>query len=196
MGAMQYAGEFLQAEDFLLRFIRAVPQHLSGRKLLAAVQLRLSNPAGAVKTLEPALASVPDDPQLLAMLGSAHLSDRNAEAGTELLARAAALAPNTAAIRTQLALSHLATGAADKALSQLETAVDLDPSFTRADLLLVFTHLRNRDWANAESAAAALARNSRMTLFHSICWAPHSPDRGKSSAPETLPTRWRSVRHT
>lgn len=50
----------------------------------------------------------------------------------------------------------MASDASDKAISPLETPVDLDPSFTRADLLLEFTHLRNWAWDKAEQAATAL----------------------------------------
>lgn len=157
MGSIQYAREeYRQAEEHLGRFVAQAPTHVPGRKLLAAVHMRLEQPAEAVRTLEPVLESAGEDPQFLAMLGSAYLGERQFQRGTEMLERAAALDPSAAAIRTQLALSQLATGASDAAMASLQSAVQMDPAFTRADLLLIFAHLRQQEWDAAISSAEAL----------------------------------------
>jgi putative PEP-CTERM system TPR-repeat lipoprotein len=158
MGALSFdRKEYRQAEDFLSRFVSAAPQHIPARKLLATVHLALTQNAEAISTLEGSVNEATDDAQLLALLGSAYLANRDAENGTRLLERAAGLDPKAAAIRTQLALSQLASGDSANAVASLENAVQLDPSFTRADLLLIFAHLRNNKWDEAITAATSLA---------------------------------------
>ncbi len=157
MGAIHYEKrEFDQASSFLERFVTALPGHVSARKLLAAVQMEQGRSGEAVATLLAVTRPESKDPQLLALLGSAYMSNRNFAKGAEYLEKAAALAPNAAAIRTQLAISHLATGSAEQAVSELKSAVELDPKFHRADMLLIFTHLRNRDFDKALDAAQIL----------------------------------------
>ncbi len=157
MGAIHYEKrEFDQAHSFLERFVTALPGHIPARKLLAAVQMEQGQAAEAVKTLLAVIRPESKDPQLLALLGSAYMSSRDFAKGAEYLEKAAALAPDAAAIRTQLAISHLATGSAEQAVSELKSAVKLDPKFHRADVLLIFTHLRNKHFDKALEAAHSL----------------------------------------
>ncbi|NKC12992.1 MAG: PEP-CTERM system TPR-repeat protein PrsT [Gammaproteobacteria bacterium] len=157
IGSLSYdKREFRQAEDYLSRFLSISPDNIAARKLLATVHLALDQNKEAASTLEPVVNDSTQDPQLVAMLGSAYLGLRDAKRGSDLLERAAALAPGAAAIRTQLALSQLLDGSSQKAIASLEQAVKLNPNFDRADLLLIFTHLRNRDWDKAIAAGEAL----------------------------------------
>jgi putative PEP-CTERM system TPR-repeat lipoprotein len=158
MGALKLSkGELRQAENSLVKFIDAVPDHLPGRKLLASVYLELGQPADAVEVLEPARAGAAEDAQYLAMLGSALLRNQSYQEGTELLERAAELNPDAVGIRTQLAFSHLVTGSDDKAVETLKSALGVEPEFRRANLLLIFTLLRNKRWDEAIKAAQDLA---------------------------------------
>jgi len=159
LGALHYnQNNLAQAESHLLRFVGAHPEHLPARKLLAATKMKLQSPDQAIETLRVALdgAGQTDDPQLLALLGSAYLQSGEYDLGNRYLQQAAEIAPDISAIRTQLALSHLASGATDQAVTELESAVDLGQGLLQADVLLVLAHLRNNNQAQAVQAAAEL----------------------------------------
>ena len=63
---------------------------------------------------------VPDDSQLLALLGSAYLKKKDTLRATELLERAVELKPQANDMRTQLAMVRLAVGRGDAAIQELE----------------------------------------------------------------------------
>ncbi|MDV7399840.1 tetratricopeptide repeat protein, partial [Arthrospira platensis SPKY1] len=103
------------------------------------------------------LAQAPDDPQLLALLGSAHLQERNFAKGSEYLQKAARITPDAANIRTQLALSRLGEGKTDEAVRELQGLVELGQDVLSADLLLVQAYLQQQDYDRAIATASELA---------------------------------------
>jgi putative PEP-CTERM system TPR-repeat lipoprotein len=97
-GAVSYAkGDYQLADDFLARLGagRSVP--VAVRKLQAATKLKLRLYKEAVDLLEPAALVDTDDPQLLALLGTAYMQAGDPAKGSEALARAVELDPNQAA---------------------------------------------------------------------------------------------------
>ena len=150
-------GDLRQAEESLTKFVNAAPEHVPGAMLLAQTYLELGQPADAVEVLKPLEQSASESARFLGMLGSAYLRDQTYQRGTELLERAARLDPNATDIRAQLAVSHLVTGAPDKAVRELKTVLGNEPGFLRANLLLIFAHLRNQKWDEAIEAARNLS---------------------------------------
>ena len=150
-------GDLRQAEESLTKFVNAAPEHVPGAMLLAQTYLELGQPAKAVEVLVPLEQSASESARFLGMLGSAYLRDQTYQRGTELLERAARLDPNATDIRAQLAVSHLVTGAPDKAVRELKTVLGNEPGFLRANLLLIFAHLRNQKWDEAIEAARNLS---------------------------------------
>jgi len=158
LGVVNYLqGDLEQSEYYLKSFVTAVPGHLPGRKLLAAVYIKLKQPKQAIETLD-VVAPDSADAQSLALLGTAYLQSGDSEKGTEYLQRAVKLAPNLAAIRAQLALGRLASGEDDAAVSELQTAIDLGQDTPMADILLVYTHLHQKEYDKAIAAARALVK--------------------------------------
>ncbi len=150
-------GEFEQAEYHLSRFIAAAPDHVQGRKVLASVYLKLKQPQQVIETLD-VLSHDSSDAQLLALLGTAYLHIGDNEKGTENLQKAAELAPDMASIRAQLALGRLVAGENEAAVSNLEMAIDLDQGLAMADMLLVYSHIRTKQFDKAIAAAQALVK--------------------------------------
>ncbi|MBL4720399.1 MAG: PEP-CTERM system TPR-repeat protein PrsT, partial [Alphaproteobacteria bacterium] len=67
-------------------------------------------------------------------------------------------APDNQSARTRLALTHLNTGDSKSAVKEFEAILEQDPDATRANLFLVLTHLRNRDFERASDAVATLKK--------------------------------------
>ena len=172
-------GDLRQAEESLTKFVNAAPEHVPGAMLLAQTYLELGQPADAVEVLEPLEQSASESARFLGMLGSAYLRDQTYQRGTELLERAARLDPNATDIRAQLAVSHLVTGAPDKAVRELKTLLGNEPGFLRANLLLIFAHLRNQNGMKRSKLHVTCQSVSPMTLCHSTFWARPTLAKGK-----------------
>ncbi len=156
-GATLYQrGELALAEEYLSRVYATMPKHLPVIKMLAAARLKLKQIPRAIEVLQPAVESAPKDPQLLAMLGNAYLQSGRFQEGAELLSRAVEISPKLASLRAQLAFGLLAQGKTTGAIDELQLAVDLDQDLVQADVLLVLSHLRNKEIDKALAASKAL----------------------------------------
>ncbi len=158
LGAIYFSsGRYEQARVSLEKVASGFPNNLAVRKLLASTWIKLGQPESAIKVLEEVLAANDKNPQLLALLGSAYIQNKNVTKGGEYLDRAVAQSPNNAAIQTQLALGRLAAGKMAKAVEALETAVELGQDIFQADILLVLTHMRSKEFNKALDMAKQLA---------------------------------------
>lgn len=161
LGTIAYSQNKLEsADNYLSGYVRSVHGSLPAIKLLAAVKMKLKQPANAVQLLEQLESEGGSDPQYLALLGSAYLQNKEFDKGTEKLARAAELAPNVAAIHAQLALGQIASGKLSEAVVELENAVDLGQGLMQADVLLVMTLLQQKKYDDALKAAERLAKKT------------------------------------
>ena len=158
LGAINFSnGKYEQARVSLEKVVSGLPNNLAVRKLLASTWLKLGQPESAVKILEEVLSANVKDAQLLALLGSAHIQGKNFSKGGEYLGRAVALSPENAAIQTQLALGRLMAGKTAKAVEALETAVELGQDIFQADILLVLTRMRSKEFNKALDMTKKLA---------------------------------------
>ena len=158
-GATKFAlGEVVLADEYLTRALAALPGNLPAIKLTAAARIKMKQTDRAIEILEPAMVQHPDDAQLLAMLGNAYLQMGQFEQGSELLSRAVELSPDLATLRTQLAFGLLAQGNTGEAITELQSAVDLGQDLMQADILLVLSHLRNKEVEKALEASLALEK--------------------------------------
>lgn len=157
-GAILFAsGRYEQARVALEKVINHFPRNLAVRKLLASTWLKLGQPETAIQILEKVLAGNNKDAQFLALLGSAYIQNKNLIKGGEYLDLAVMQSPENAKIQTQLALGSFAAGKADKAVKALEMAVELGQDVFQADILLVLTRIRNKNFSKALEAARELA---------------------------------------
>ena len=149
-------GRFEQARVSLETVLNVSPNDVAVRKLLAGTWLKLGRPESAIPVLEKILPTNEADSQLLALLGSAYMQNKDTARGTEYLERAVAQSPKNAAIQTQLALGRLASGKTTEAVEALETAVQLGQDVFQADVLLILTHLRSKEFSKALDKARQL----------------------------------------
>lgn len=159
LGLVHYVqGNLEQSEFYLSSFAKSAPNHLPARKALAGVYLKLKKPQRAIETLDVVVDKNGKDAQLLALLGSAYLQAGESKKGSEYLQRAVEIAPDASSIRAQLGLSKLASGDVDAATVDLERAVAMDDDLLQADMLLVYTHLRQNNIKKAIEVAQALEK--------------------------------------
>lgn len=158
-GAIQHAlGSLAQSEQYLEKYIKADPNNLYARKLLAMVLLKNQQANMAFDIIEPALGIIDQDPQLFALAGEASIQMGEFDKANEYFGKASILAPDSAALHTALAISKLAQGDSEHAVSELKAAIDLDGDSTRAGVLLVMTHIRLKEFDKALDAAKALEK--------------------------------------
>lgn len=157
IGAIHYQKtEFEQAEYYLQSVVAASPTHLMARKLLASTYLKLGQAPRAIDLFKEIDTDSSDDAQLLSLLGVAHIQAGDPELGERLLEKSVELAPDMASMRAQLAIGKLASGNVGDAVDQLESAIGLDQSLVKAELMLVYIHLKARQFDQAVEAAQRL----------------------------------------
>lgn len=156
-GAANYElGQYEQALLLLTGYIAETPNNLEARKLLAATQMKVGQPAKAVRTLQPvADGRGGEDPQLLAMLGAALTQTGDTRAAVGYLERAVAKDPGNAGLRAQLGATQVAQGNVVEGIGALEQAVQQDPQ-GKADIALIITHMQAKDFDKARDAAKRL----------------------------------------
>ncbi|MCB1760790.1 MAG: PEP-CTERM system TPR-repeat protein PrsT, partial [Gammaproteobacteria bacterium] len=174
-GAIRFSSEdFVQADEYLTRAHQSLPTHLPTIKLLAAARIKLNKFEQAAEILAPAVQAYPADAQLKAMLGNSYLKLGRYEEGSELLGEAVEIMPDIASLRTQHAFGLLAQGDTATALGELQSAVNLGQDLIQADVLLVLTHLRNKENDKALEASRALeARQPENPLAHNLTGLAH-----------------------
>lgn len=160
-GATAYStGNLSTAEDTLKKVVYAFPDSRYARNLLVATLLRKGQPVRAEEALAPALRASPNDPVLLRTAGEVAFANNRFEDAVRYYesAQKADKGQADAANQTRLAQFRLSVGDETRALSELETASTRSATDYQADLSLVATHLKRKDYTKALTALAALEK--------------------------------------
>ncbi len=156
-GAAEFRmGQFLQAEAFLVRAVKAAPGALLARQMLAQVYLRSGQPAKALETLQPVLSGPKPDGTSLALAGEAHLQQGDSKSADAAFVAAAQAEPGNNRVRTAVAMAQLNRGSASAA-AELETLAASDAGPT-ADLALISARHKAGDLAGALKAIDTLEK--------------------------------------
>lgn len=144
-GAMSYAKRYQAANENRPEAI----------KLLAAVYLRQKNYPEAVKILQPyeEVEEFKKDTVYLQLLGNSYLASSNYTAAAGVFKTLQKLNPDDANVREQLAITSLGLGEQDDGVRELEAMTEGEGGSDRVNLLLIITHLRNKEFVKAEEAA-------------------------------------------
>jgi tetratricopeptide (TPR) repeat protein len=139
----------------LTAFVNAVPTSVEGRKLLAALQQRMGNPAAAIQTLERGVGRSPEaDAQLLTSAAAAKAQAGDRAGATKALAQASAARPEDAATRGRIGAMRVALGD-NEGLEDLEAASEADPTGGQ-DAALALAALRSKEFDKALEVAERL----------------------------------------
>lgn len=149
-----------KAERYSKQLIERLPQNPVGYRVLGATHLRRNEAQKALDAVQPGLERHPQDAALLALAGEAALKLNQAGAATGYFQRASELAPDNARTRTGLALSHIAAGDTSTGIEELEEATELDAGNLQADVALIATLLRNREFDKALAAVERMEKKA------------------------------------
>lgn len=156
MGVVGYElGMYEQAHKSLSVFTARFPANAYAAKFLAATDLKLNNPEGALKALEPVLRRNGKDPQVLALEGQSYLQKREYTKATQYFERAVKIEPKNAALRTGLGTIRMRAGDTGNAIRDFESAIELDPKHYKADALLLTAQLGKNQYDKALATARA-----------------------------------------
>lgn len=154
-GAIEYSmGSYTQAEAYLVKALSAAPDAMAIRRWLVLNRLGAGQASKAIEALQPVLAKIEADPDMLLLAGQAYLQVGDAKKAEVVLAKAARLQPNDPRKRTALAMARLAGGDANTALADLEQVSSWDKG-TIADMALIASRLQRDE---PERALAAIER--------------------------------------
>ncbi len=124
-------------------------------KLLSAVYLRQKRFPDAIKLLKPHENEdgYKDDIYYLQLLGNSYLAVADYPSAARAFKVLQKLNPEDTSVREQLAITSLGMGEQDEAVRELEAMAEGKEGSDRVNLLLILTHMRNKEYVKAEEAA-------------------------------------------
>lgn len=148
----------LLAQSNLNNVLRASPNNPVARRLLVMSYLAQRDAARAKEVLEPLLETYPKSSEVLSLAGQVNLLAGDFDASSAYFSQVVGLQPEDAKARTRLGISQLAQGNLDKGLADLATASHLDQNAGYADVAIIMTLLRDRQYDKALEAQQALEK--------------------------------------
>jgi len=147
-------GNWELAQNYGNQFLSAAPDSISGRKLMALINLRNRDYAAVEELIRPVLGLQEDDIEALNLLGNALLKEKKEE-GVELLEKSASLQPDSAIAQLRLGASLLASGKQLKGIGYIEKAIKIDPKLQQAYVLLIQNYIYQKEFDKALKVAEA-----------------------------------------
>ena len=159
-GAIQYAlGTQAQAEVNARKFLKAYPNNVFGRKLLAAILLKQKQAGKALEVLEPMVGSAQlKDPEVFMLAGSAYLLTGQVAKAVATMQRAQTIQPESTSIKTAIAVGNLAAGDVDDAIGAFQSLVKLGAGNREADNYLVLSFIGKKAYPQAIAAALDMTK--------------------------------------
>ena len=148
----------LLAQSNLNGVLRASPNHPVARRLLVMSYLAQRDAPRAKEVLGPLLESYPESAEVVSLAGQVSLLAGDFDASSSYFSQVVSLQPEDAKARTRLGISQLAQGNLDKGLADLVTASHLDQNAGYADVAIIMTLLRDRQYDKALEAQKALEK--------------------------------------
>jgi putative PEP-CTERM system TPR-repeat lipoprotein len=144
---------------WLERAAKASPAALVPRVLMAKYYLGKNAPQKALAVAREALASRPDSPEALNLLGQVQLAAGEKENARSTYIKLASLAPKSAPAQYNLARAHAAMGDAKAARGALRKTIELKPDYV--DALTALSALEARTGNHAEAVRIARELQTR-----------------------------------
>jgi putative PEP-CTERM system TPR-repeat lipoprotein len=192
------AGNFEQAEKHATFVMARSPDKTYARTLLASAYIRAGKGTQALELIEPMIKEGVRDANVFALGGEAAALVQDIKGAERYFEAAAKLAPQDPAQKARLALSRIGAGASEQAVADLEAAVRMDSPSQYSDILLIMTHLRQKQFDKALAAIDAfekkqpnnvLAHNLRATAFlgkRDAASARASLEKGLAAKPDSV----------
>ena len=161
-------GNFQKAREYLDTLLARNGKHFAGQVLMASVLMDAKEVNRALPLLENLVRLAPNEPQVLYMMGTAHMARRQYAQASEMFERAAGKTSNNEVLR-ELAFSQLGGGNQAVGLANLEKAFAKNPGDHRAGIELAVYFARQGNGARAIAIADSLVKldpaNTAMLNF-------------------------------
>jgi cellulose synthase operon protein C len=157
-GAAEYRLQrYTLAQGLLGRAMKAAPEAITPRQLLARAFLRDGLPDKALEVLQPLIDTPKADATSLSLAGEAYLQAGDAKRSELAFQRALKTAPADTELRTAAAVAQLGRGEGGDAIAQLQ-AIAQEDSGASANLALVSAKFQQQDAKGALQAIADLEK--------------------------------------
>ena len=153
-------GNEKQADQYISRYVAAVPDNAIARKLLAEIRLEQGDYAEVERLLGPVLQVNESDTGALRMLASTLAREGNIDGAVEKLQQAVALEPDSAEVHVALGAALLERGDHVAGVSQHRRGLEIDPASALAYTSLTQHYLGQKDFASAAAVAEEFRQQS------------------------------------
>lgn len=143
-GALAHYGlaNHQKAREYLDAVVARNPGNNGAKKLLASIYVDAKDYARAQSLLESLQRALPEDPQVMYLLGSVNLAQRRYSQASELLEKAAARTGSSESNRS-LGFSQLSQGKMEQGQASLERAFAASPGDGQAGMALAMLYMRS-----------------------------------------------------
>ena len=149
-GASSYAlHEYERAYYYISPYLSQNPKDIQARKLMAAIQLQLSRPGDAAKTLSPVSGEVSEDPDLLRLIGVAAARSGDMAKADQYLKLALDRQPDDWSLRAELGVADIAAGDPKAGIDNLEQVVKAHPEVAGAEISLFTALMQTKEYDKA-----------------------------------------------
>lgn len=180
-------GNAQQAELYARQFHNANPDNISGRKLLAKIELSTGNYASAEALILPVTTARQNDVDALNVLAIALFRQQKSDEAIDLLTKIASIQPDSPAAQTQLGKALWSQGEQESAMEHLQRALQLDPNYKQADIQLALNYLQQNEFDKAlEAAEAFRVKNPENLAAYNLLGRIHLASGNETSAQEAF----------
>ena len=156
-------GNHQKSREYLDTIISRSPNNLGAKKLLASIYVDTKDLGRAQPLLESLQRMLPDDPQVMYLLGTVNLSQRRYAQASQQLEKAAARTGSPDMNRS-LGFSLLGQGQTEQGLASLEKAYAANPADIRAGMALATLYIRLGKAEKALKIADAMVKRDPANL--------------------------------
>lgn len=156
-------GNHQKAREYLDVIVSRSPNNFGAKKLMASIYVETKDFGRAQPLLESLQRALPEDPQVMFLLGTVNLSQRRYAQASQLLEKAAARTGSSDMNRS-LGFSQLRQGQTELGLSSLEKAYAANPADTRAGMALATLYIRLGKTEKALKIAEAMVKRDPANL--------------------------------
>lgn len=164
-GALAHYGlsNHQKAREYLDAIIARNPGNNGAKKLLAAIFVDAKDYARAQTLLEALQRALPDDPQIMHLLGTVNLAQRRYSQASELLEKAATRT-GSSEINRSLGFSQLSLGKTEQGQASLERAFVANPADAQAGMALATLYMRSGKVDKALKTAEGMVKRDPGNL--------------------------------
>jgi putative PEP-CTERM system TPR-repeat lipoprotein len=158
-GAIELSsGQAAAAAAHLRRAVALAPKLAGARRLLVRAYLGTAQPARALETLQPLIASTARiDPALMMLAGETFLANGDLQQASAVFTAASESKDQEPSARTRLGQIALMRGDFTGGIRELEAATAFENAPIQADIALIVGYLRSKDLDRALDSAKAFA---------------------------------------